>query len=119
MPNVFLAVFLLTLSQMINFRLFQTVRVCRRQFQILPNCKSLQTTISNLMTVAESYPNGKLTLREKEKLLITSNFSFSHSVFKTLILQTHKNKGLFGKGLTLSQMPNFGLFQTERVCRQF
>ena len=30
-----------------------------------------------------------------------SNFSFSHSVFKRLTLQTPKNQGLFGKGLTL------------------
>ena len=36
---------------------------------------------------------------EKEKLLVMSNFSFSHSVFKRLVLQTHKNQGLFGKGL--------------------
>ena len=28
------------------------------------------------------------TLREKEKLLVTNNFSFSHSVFKGLVLQT-------------------------------
>ena len=41
------------------------------------------------------------TLREKEKLLITSNFSFSHSVFQKLVLQTSQNQGLFGKGLTL------------------
>ena len=34
-----------------------------------------------------------------EKLLIMSNFSFSHSVFKSLELQTRKNQGLFGKGL--------------------
>ena len=34
-----------------------------------------------------------------EKLLVTSNFSFSHSVFKRLVMQTHKNQGLFGKGL--------------------
>ena len=26
-------------------------------------------------------------------------FSFSHSVFKRPVLQTHKNQGLFGKGL--------------------
>ena len=26
-----------------------------------------------------------------------SNFSFSHSVFKGLVLQTRENKGLFGK----------------------
>ena len=36
---------------------------------------------------------------EKEKLLVMSNFSFSHNVFKRLVLQTHKNQGLFGKGL--------------------
>ena len=49
---------------------------------------------------AESYPKSlKKTQREKEKLLITSNFSFSHSVFKRLVLQTRENLGLFGKGL--------------------
>ena len=36
--------------------------------------------------------------REKEKLLDTSNFSFSHSVFRRLLLQSHKNQGLRGKG---------------------
>ena len=35
----------------------------------------------------------------KEKLLVTSNFSFSHSAFKRLVLQTRKNQGLFGKEL--------------------
>ena len=50
--------------------------------------------------MAESSPNGKKTLRKKEKLLVTSNFSFSQSVFKRLVLQTHKNQGLFGKGLS-------------------
>ena len=59
----------------------------------------LQTTISNWMNMAESYLNGQKTLWEKEKLLVTSNFSFSHSVFKRLVLQTRKNQGLFGKGL--------------------
>ena len=33
------------------------------------------------------------------ELLVTSNFSFSHSIFKTLELQTRLNQGLFGKGL--------------------
>ena len=37
-------------------------------------------------------------LWEKEKLLVTGNFSFSHSVFKRLVLQTLKNQGLFRKG---------------------
>ena len=75
-------------------------------------------------------------------------FSFCLSVFKRLELQTRKNKGLFGKGLTiylsilkvnkpeevgfqkhngkneyihcltLSQTSNFRHFKTERVCRQ-
>ena len=51
------------------------------------------------MKMAESSHKGYKTQREKEKLLIMSNFSFSHSVFKRLVLQTRKNQGLFGKGL--------------------
>ena len=50
------------------------------------NCRKLSEWIEN-------------TVKE-EKLLVTSNFSFSHSVFKRLILQTCKNQGLFGKVLT-------------------
>ena len=49
--------------------------------------------------MAEISPNGLKTMWEKEKLFNTSNFSFSHSVFKRLVLQTRKNQGLFGKGL--------------------
>ena len=35
----------------------------------------------------------------KGEILATSNFSFSQSVFKRLVLQTLKNQGMFGKGL--------------------
>ena len=52
------------------------------------------------MEMAECSVNGLKTLCEKEKLHVTSNFSFSHSVFKRLVLQKRKNQGLFGKGLT-------------------
>ena len=58
------------------------------------------------MKIAESSPKGfkkkkkkKETLWENEKLLVTSNLSFSHSVFKRLVWQTRKNQGLFWKGL--------------------
>ena len=51
------------------------------------------------MKILESSANGKKTLLEKEKLLVTSNFSFSDSVFKRLVLQTRKNQGLFGRGI--------------------
>ena len=49
--------------------------------------------------MAESSPKGYKTLWEKEKLLVTSNFSVSHGVFKKLVLQTRKNQGLFRKEL--------------------
>ena len=51
--------------------------------------------------MAESTLKGQKILWEKENLLVTSNFSFFHSVFKRLVLQTHKIQGLFGKGLNL------------------
>ena len=59
---------------MTNFRLFQT--------------RTLQTTLINLMKMAENNTKGFTTLWEKEKLLATSNFSFSVSVFNGLVLQT-------------------------------
>ena len=37
-----------------------------------------------------------------EKLLLTSNITFSHSVFKRLVLQTRKNQDFFRKGLNES-----------------
>ena len=43
--------------------------------------------------MAENYPKGLKTLWEKEKLLVTSNFSISHSVFKRLVLQTRQKPG--------------------------
>ena len=66
-------------------------------------------TISNSMEITETIPKELKTLRKKEKLLFTSNFSFFHSVFKRLVLQTRKNKGLFGKGL---------IETTEASCRR-
>ena len=55
------------------------------------------------MKMAESSPKGQKTLWEKVKLLVTSNFTFSHSVFKRLVMQTRKNQGLFGKGLNIKE----------------
>ena len=52
-----------------------------------------------MMKIAESSLNGYKTPWEKEKLL---KFSFSHIVFKWLVLQTRKNQGLFGEGLNQS-----------------
>ena len=73
------------LSQTTNFRLVQTERVCRRQLRLDENGKKFSKRVK--------------TLWEKEKLLSTSNFSFSHSVFKRLVLQIGKNQGSCGKGL--------------------
>ena len=95
---IFLYTLCLTLSQTTNFRLLQIQRVCKM-------------TISNLMKTAESSPKGKKTLGEKEKLLVASNFSFSHSVLKRLVLKTVKKPGLVWKGLTIYHtIPSFNPF---------
>ena len=58
--------------------------------------------------MAESFPNGWKTLWEKEEWLLLSNFSFFHSVFKRLVLQTRKNQGLSGKGLIVRMVTKKG-----------
>ena len=72
--------------QTTNFRVFQIERVCRRQFQSWWKWQKV-------FQMDRKHWG-------KKKLLVTSNFSFSHCVFKRLVLQTCKNQGLFGKGLT-------------------
>ena len=70
---------------MTNFRLFQTERVCRRQVQIWQKWQKV------IQTGRKHW--------EKEKLLITSNFSFSHSVLKRLVFQGRQKVSLCGNGL--------------------
>ena len=59
------------------------------------------------MKMMESSQDRDKTLREKEKLLVRSNFSFFHSVFKRLVPQTCKNQSLFGKRLRVKSYLHF------------
>ena len=56
-------------------------------------------TISIFLKMAENSLNRVENTMDKGEIARQSNFSFTHSVFKRLVLQTHKNQGLFGKGL--------------------
>ena len=49
------------------------------------------------MKMTESYLNGQKTLWEKEKLLVTSNFSFSHSVSGDLNNRPVKTRACLGR----------------------
>ena len=66
------------------------------------------------MNIAVGSPNVLKTQREKEKLLVMSNFSFSHSVFKRLLMQTLQNQGLFGK--EVRRLPLELLSVTYQYC---
>ena len=54
-------------------------------------------------------------LWEKEKLLVTSNFFFPHSVFNRLVQLTRKNPGLFGNDLTLNPLPNVKILDWSQL----
>ena len=60
--------------------------------------KSLQTTISNLIKIEEVPQTGRKQW-VKEKLLVTSNFSFTHSVFKRLSSKGRQKVSLRGNGI--------------------
>ena len=82
----FLSNWSLTLSQTTKFTLFQTESKLKEfsddNFKFDGNDRKLSKLVEN-------------TVGERE----IARFSFSHSVFKRLVLQTRKNQGLFGKGL--------------------
>ena len=52
------------------------------------------------MQIAESSPRWVENTVGKGEIARYEQFLFSHSVFKRSVLQTRKNRGLFGKGLT-------------------
>ena len=63
----------------------------------LPKCKKFQTTMSNLGEMAESSSEGWKTLWKKEKLLVTSNFSFSQVFSKDFYCRHVKTGACLGK----------------------
>ena len=70
----------LTLSQMTNFRLFQMeVKEFADNFKFDETERIFSKQVENIV--------------RKKQLLITRNFSFSHSVLKRIVLQTSKNQG--------------------------
>ena len=90
----------LTLYQTTNFRLFQT--------------ENLQMTISSLTKNGKKLSKWVENIEERRNCSLRANFSFSYSVFKRLVLQTHKNQGLFRKGLIIyNQTINF--YQTTHT----
>ena len=50
-------------------------------------------------TVKQYAPDLSIWGHKKEKLLATSNFSFSHNVFKSCLMFMHQNEYLWSKGL--------------------
>ena len=69
-----------------NFRLVQIETVCRQNFKFDENIRKFSKRVENTV---------------KEKLFVTSNFSFSHSVSKSLLSQGCQNVSLCGNGLML------------------
>ena len=49
--------------------------------------------------MGHNYLIEKKTLWEKKKLLVTSNFFFSHNIFKNCLLLMRQNEYLWSKGL--------------------
>ena len=79
------------------------------------NSRSLQ--MITLINMAESSTNGQKTLWEKEKLLVKSNFCFSHSFFKRLILHARKNQGEFRQKLIKIKYEKEHLLDQRIICR--
>ena len=91
----------LTLSQTTNFRL-------------LPNWKSLQTTISNLMKMTRVFLNYCRKGKKRKALKTLPAFSPSHNVSRGFFLKVVRSQNCV---LTHYQATNFRLFETERVRR--
>ena len=75
------------------------INPCSQRMSLIPLPNDNISGWSKLTEFAEGAPNELKTLWEKEKLLVMSNISFSHSVFRRLVQQTRKTRAFFRKGL--------------------
>ena len=63
------------------------------------NSAANKDMLSKLWTNGVQLSDCGETLWEKEKLLLMSNFHFSHNVFRNSLLLMHQNEYLWSKGL--------------------
>ena len=94
-----------SLSQTTNFRLFQTERVCRWQFQIWWQFQKVLQI-------------GRKHLGKRRNCSLRAISPFSHSVFLRLVLQTCQNQDFLAKGLIHYLTAKFRPIQIESTCRQ-
>ena len=88
--------------RLVNFRLFQTERVCRWQFQLWGKWQKVLQT-------------GRKHCGKRRNCSFWAISPFP-SVFKRLILQTRKNQSLFGKGLIIRTVLYFFVKNIVQVC---
>ena len=67
--------------------------------------------------MGKQLPDGVENIVGKGEMARYEHF-FSNNIFKSCLLLMRQNEYLWRKGLTLSQMTELRLFQTERGCRQ-
>ena len=77
----------------------------------------MQTTISNLLKMAERSQKWVENTVGKGEMLVTSNFSFSHSVFKIPVLQTRKTTSLVWERVTFKS--NFITYLVKATQSEF
>ena len=92
---------LCVLSSLTRVNIIFSLRLFFPKGQILDSSKLKQFTGDNFKFDENDKKFSKRVENTvgKREMLVTSNLSFSHSVFARLVLQTRKSQGLFGKGL--------------------
>ena len=69
-------------------------------FWALPNQQQVKIWCQKYLQMGYNYLIEEKTLWEKGKLLIMSNFLFSHNVFKGCLLLMRQNEYLWSRGLS-------------------
>ena len=73
--------------------------------------------LDGVENIVEKGENAEKTLWKKEKMLVTSIFSFSHIIFQKLLVQGCKNLLLCGKELTRYLICQFWTLQIQQQIK--
>ena len=95
-----------------EFMILTLYLIC--QFLAFQIQHQIKYDVKNMNKWGYNYLIGLKTLWEKEKLLVTSNFSFSHNVFKSCLLLMRQNEYLWNRGLGYNYLSSVTAFKLNQ-----
>ena len=99
-----------------NIPVLPRVTPCQMSNSALWKLKAFADDNFSVQQMVHFFSNPIKILLDREKILLSNIFSFSHDVFKRLLFQGPENPGLFGKRLN-KLIIVWAIIMSTKICK--